>query len=496
MQLSKLKLKFKEIKFKKPVVVVEIGNDWLKIVENNPTSGDRCISKIYLVKLARIKESVVEAISKIFKDLKLNKQSVITYIPRHLVTVRILEFPSTNAKEISDMVNLQIGKQTPYSKEEIISSHRIIDAEREGYTKVMLVIARRNLVSERVEVLRKAGIEVDKVAVSSEGVYNWFSIAYREELNLGPDAFILADIDSNYSDFVIIRKGKFVFSRNILIGANHLLEEPEKWQDKFIEELRYSIELYHSEERDLKVVKIFLSGTARYISDLDRTLSTRLDIPAQNTDPVKNIRIGKEAGDLLGGEGFRSVSVSGLFGASIKHKELELDLTPSEVRIQKLMEEKRKHLTVMGILFSSIVMMASLLLLTNIYNKNSYLAQLKQKISRIESQANEVERMRMQISLVEKRLDAKGASINILNEIYKLTPREIYFTNINIEEKKQAILRGRAFAMSNVFEFVTTLENSPYFEGVKTTYTTTKKEKDAEYAEFEIMCNYEGTDYR
>ena len=45
--------------------------------------------------------------------------------------------------------------------------------------------------------------------------------------------------------------------------------------------------------------------------------------------------------------------------------------------------------------------------------------------------------------------------------------------------------------MSDVFKFITTLENSPYFENVKTTYTTTKKEEDIEYAEFEIICAYE-----
>ena len=48
--------------------------------------------------------------------------------------------------------------------------------------------------------------------------------------------------------------------------------------------------------------------------------------------------------------------------------------------------------------------------------------------------------------------------------------------------------------MSNVFSFVTTLENSLYFEGVKTSYTTTKKEQGEEYTKFEIICMYEKED--
>ena len=38
------------------------------------------------------------------------------------------------------------------------------------------------------------------------------------------------------------------------------------------------------------------------------------------------------------------------------------------------------------------------------------------------------------------------------------------------------------------------IENSPYFENVKTTYTTTKKDRGEEYTKFEIICMYEKED--
>ena len=170
---------------------------------------------------------------------------------------------------------------------------------------------------------------------------------------------------------------------------------------------------------------------------------------------------------------------------------LELDLTSSELRIKKQMEGRRKQITVTGVLVLSIIMMLSTLFFIVFYGKSSYLVGIKKSVARIEKEASEVERMRSSISLVKGRLDAKKNSINILHEISRLTPQEIYFTNINIEENKQTVLQGRAAAMSNVFEFVTTLENSPYFENVQTTYTTTKKEKDTEYAKFEIICMHE-----
>lgn len=480
---------FRKFKTKKSVVV-EIGNDWLKIVEISLSSKGSYITNISLIKLANIKDSVAEVISEVFKDLKLNKRSIVTYIPRHLVTVRILEFPSFDPQEISDMVSLQVSKQTPYSKEEIIFSHRIIDTMREGYTKVMLVIARRNLISERITELEKAGIQVGKVGLSSEGVYNWFSVAYAPLIELKTQVFILVDIDSNYSDFIVICKERLVFTRNILIGANHLLAESGEWQKEFIEELRHSLELYQNEEKDIKITKIFLCGAGENIKDLDTAVNRTLDIPTETTMYLNNIRIKKNI-NILQDDNFRCVSLSALFGMAISPNKVNLDLTLPELRIQRMMEEKRKQLTIMGILFTSIVMVISLLLLTVIYNKNVYLTKLKQKIARIENDANKVENMRMRIDVIERRLDAKGTSIDILNKILKLTPTEIYLTNITIEEKNKAVLRGRAFAMSDAIKFVTTLENSDTFENVKATYTTTKREKDIVYAEFEIVCSYQ-----
>ena len=479
---------------KKTAAVVEIGNDWLKILENRASPSKKYLTKANFTKLAQIGEKVSDEIAGIFKKLALDKKSVITYIPRHLLTVRVLHLPSTDPKEISDMVNLQVGKQTPYSKEEIVSAHKILESEREGYTGVMLVIARRNIISERLEALARAGIEAKRVAVSSEGVYEWFKAAYMPEAKKeGPASgtVVVVDIDSNYSDFIVIRNGKLAFTRNIFIGANHLAETGSGWYDKFTGELRHSIELYQGGERDAGISKIFLSGAARGLPHLEHFVSAKLDMPAEATNPLKDMRVRKGNRGLENEENFKSISISPLIGVAIKGENLTLDLTTRESRIQKLMDERRKSLMATGILAAAIALAASLLLLTFVHNKTAYLRDLKEKIAKIETNADEVEKMRMRISLIEKRLDAKGASINILDEIYKLTPQEIYLTSINIHEKKEAILKGRARAMSDVFKFITTLEESGMFANVKTNYTTTKKEGGTEYADFEIICLYE-----
>lgn len=477
--------------FIKPVVIIEIGNDWLKIIECNPSLQIDFITKACFIKLSRIKESVSDAIAGIFRDSKFNKNAVFVCIPRHLATVRILELPSINPKEIADMIELQIGKQTPYAKEEIVFSHRIIDIEREGYTKAMLVIFKHNLIKERLLALEKAGISAHKVALSSEGIYNWFSGIELPRLQSDySKAIIIVDIDSNYSDFIAIYKGKFSFTKNILIGANNLIEEREHYQEKFIEEIKRSIDVYCEEAKGQKAQNLFLLGASRNIPDLANILSARLDISCQVIDTAKNNYIGEKTSRILQNEDYKFVSATALIGLAMKYNALQFDLMPGEMRIKKLVEEKKKYLTVAGILFTAVFMMLTLLVFISIYNKNTYMAQLKDKIDKIQDANVEIEKMRRLINLGRERLDAKGDCLSILSGLYEVLPKEIYLTSLNIERKEQLAIKGRASLMSDVFKFVGILESSPYFKNVKNTYATTKKEDNYEYTEFEIIASY------
>ncbi|MDP2905900.1 MAG: pilus assembly protein PilM [Candidatus Omnitrophota bacterium] len=475
----------------KPVVVVEIGNDWLKIAEGKVCAGAVSITKAVFFKISQINDSIFDKISKVFREMKFDKQCVIVCLPRQLVTVRTLELPSIDPVEISEIINLQIGKQTPYSKDEIVYSYKIIGRRKEGYTSVMLVIATRNLIDARMEVLSKASIEIEEVALSSEGVYRWFNSFYLQKLKLqDSEAVILVDIDSNYSDFIITHKGDPVSSKNILIGANHLIEEKDNYINKFTDELKHSINAFYEEKGAVKAVKMFLSGAAKNIKDLDVILSAQLDMPCEVIDAVKDAKM--ETNTAFLNEDNKYISFSPIFGILLSRRKLVFSLLPNEKRIQKMMDAKRRNLTMMGILSSAIIMALSALMLVNIYHKNVYMTGIKQRVALIKNDSDETDRMRLTVNLLRDRLDARGDSINLLNEAYKLIPKEVYLTGIDIERRKQVILKGRAQAMSDIFKFVTALEKSPYFESVKNTYATTKKEDDNEFVDFEIIAAYEG----
>ncbi|MEI9476842.1 MAG: pilus assembly protein PilM [Deltaproteobacteria bacterium] len=482
---------FQKINFNPSIVGVEIGSDWLKIVQKDCAKNGKAVYHAKLLKLAQIKDSIATAIADSFRLLKLNKQHVVACIPRHLVTVRMLELPATDPKEISDMIDLQVGKQTPYAKEEIVFAHKIIETGSSGYTKVMLAIVARNIVSERMEALVKAGLIVKRVVISSEGVYHWFRGAYLANMKLkSSQAVILVDVDSNYSDFIVIRNEKMVFTRNILIGANHLVQETAGWREKFLEEIKRSLERCQGAEKNMEIVKACLSGSGPNIQGLDVALSGALEIRVENADSLKDFH-SQSIVESSGDENPKLVSMTQLLGVTLDDKEPYMDLTPNEQKVQNVMEHKTKQLTVMGILVVAIVTAVSFLCLTNVHTKNAYLTKLKKTISKIAEEAEGIDKMRAVIDRVEQRLDSRGSSLECINEIYRITPKEISLTDIDIDEKQMVVLRGHGFSMSDVFKYVKMLEESGMFENVKTSYTRVKNDKDAKFSEFEINCTYQ-----
>ena len=60
----------------------------------------------------------------------------------------------------------------------------------------------------------------------------------------------IVHIDTEFTDFIVSLKGIPIFTRNIPIGVNQLIADETQSQAKFIDELKSSLETYHSEDID------------------------------------------------------------------------------------------------------------------------------------------------------------------------------------------------------------------------------------------------------
>ncbi|OGV67813.1 MAG: hypothetical protein A2283_22435 [Lentisphaerae bacterium RIFOXYA12_FULL_48_11] len=466
-----------------PSVIVEIGNDWLKMMQSAPSRGGVAVSKLCVENFGSSGADLAKLISRSIKQYKFSRMPVIACLPRQAVNLRMLELPSTDPHEIADMVDLQVGKQTPYSKDEIVSDYKILGSGRSGYSRVMLVIVQRGVLRQRFSVLEEAGVEVQRMSVSSEGLLNWC----RHSMGGSDKVTAVLDIDALYSDFAVVSRGVLVFTRSILIGASQLLEDYGTWKDKLARELRQSLEMCQNESHGQSPVRLVISGAGINIPELKDYLGGQLGLSAEALDSLKAMTKVPVEPTMSSGE-YRTVSLTTMIGAALAPENLEFNLVPDSILLRRSLIQKAKVLTAFGILVMTLLVTVSFYGTTKLYFKRDTLAKIDNELKDRDPVVKKVGKMLETIRVSRERHDAKFTMVNLISEIHKLVPPSVTLELLGLDlekEKSQVLINGEGGSIEDVQMFVGSLEKSQLFKDVK---DTTKKGEGGAIFKFQIEC--------
>ncbi len=484
--LGKIQHKQKQI-----VTALEISDKWLRVVQAEHHKRRKIISTIVTKKIDSLTDDRVSGvIAKLTNELKINSHYLTISVPRNVTTTRNLELPSTDDFEIKDMIELQIGKQTPYASYEVIKDYQILNSDADGYSNVLLVIVHRDIVGRYFKILEKAGLFAERVAFSSEGLLNWsrFSVdTIQRATNDRPH--ILIGVDYDTSDFEVVLNKKLIFGRSISLGFSQFQDQADKGQDKFIKEIGHSIYVYLNEARDKDIGKITISGPKTFTKNLSEdVLGDKFGLPVEVLDQFKDIPITDPALKAYQDQVDKDLSFFGLVGLALTFGEQKIDLIPQELEIERNVRQKGKDLYVRSILLIAIVIIVSATFFGRVYNKERYSGQLKTRLLKIKNATERLNSMIWVIEAVKTRVSTRGMSLNLIAEVHEVIPPEITLISINFDGKERVVLRGSSDAMAEIFNLVSKLEESKYFENVETKYATKRKVKDKESTDFEISC--------
>jgi len=473
--------------WRRPAVAVEVGGDWIKIAKCKLSFGGTALASLDCLPLsseAAAGDELVRALA----TAKCRTKGVTICLPRQLVTLRMLQIPSTDPDEISKIVHLQAGRQTPYSSDEVVSAYRLVGTNAEGYSKVMLAIARRRLVMERLEAIARAGGTVDGVAVASEGVANLLARQCTPKPGEPPTAIV--NLDTTAAELLILAPDGIVFSKSLLIGSRQLAEDTDRWQGEFVAEIVAGLEQFGQENPAGGAPRRLVLLGAEELPQVAMALKSACQLELVGGEQLAAIRGGKRARLPHG----TRLSAAAVVGCSLDPEKLGIDLLPPEIRLGRVMARRRNQLNLMGLLALFIVTLLSALLVMRYYEEFLTLGTLKQQIGFVRPVAARVEERKARLAAVNNRLDARGTPLAMLAEIHRVTPSQIQLTSVRLGANQEISLRGRGDAMSNVFEYVKALEESPLFQGVEPTYTSAKRVNLEEFAEFAIAARYQPPD--
>lgn len=468
----------------KDLIGIDISSNNLKIVNLRFVSNKFEVSNLLSRNILGLSdEDISKVIRASLNELNIKTNDIVDIIPSHLVITKNIEIPSINPQEIKEIIGLQAGRHTPYSREEIIVDYVDIGVYKHSYTKILLIIVARNIIKRQYEILDRAGLKLERVLLAPEGIGWSASRILKLETQESPVALI--HIDESFTDFTVVFINKVIFVRNIPIGAQHLTEERERYQARFAEEIKSSLESYQSEDIESNPNSIILTGAIEDIKNLAPLLSDLLHLPIKVISYFRNVSISNEAFNKV--TLAKHLSFFGLIACLLGQQDMKINLIPEEVKLRKSFEERGKELIKSGILVMTVFVLIFSILITKIYFSTAYLKKVDAKYTPLNKEAKKLEEDFTKLSLIKSYLSKRGFSLEVLSELYNVVSDDMQVSDIRFDEQGRFTVRGTAESMSIVFSFVEAMEKSKYFKDVKTKYTTKRKEASGDVTDFEIV---------
>lgn len=460
-------------------VAVEINEQFLKLVIAKPLPKSRQIFDCIIKPIAGLTDrQITNLLIEIFRESKIKPQTLAVSIPRNFVTVRNLHLPSHDKNEIAQMLQLHIGRIVPYRREEIAFDYSLLGFDEMNYAKVILAIVHNDVLKKQLNILQGADLYIDRMDLSSYGIWKWVMSAQKAEIN-EQEIYLILDIDSSFTDFIVASRQHLLFTRSITMEIKGSLEENQI--TKLIGEIRQSLVIFHSEEMNKNPAKIFLSGSY-FVCDLERVIKNEFDVPIKCVPPPFSPEILKAKQRTIPD----NVSASSVAEIALQDSERRISFMLPEIQIRRNLRERTKQLTILGALIIYFFSMLLAFFWGKFYNQQLYLNNLIKENKAIEEEMGELLSQYKTLNFIKNFLYHRKIPLAFIYELQKIIPPQIAISYINIDDSRVVTLRGHGAGLSDVFRFISTLEGSAYFKDVSTKNTRTKKLKDKEITDFEI----------
>lgn len=270
---------------------------------------------------------VSEAIAQLMKRAKIRSKRVVIGTANQRVVVRQIDVPFLEEKEFRASLRFQVADQIPMPVEtaeldfQILYDYTTDDGQH--MMRVLLVAAAVDMVQSFVSAVRDAGLEPVGVDLTPFAVARATSPAARGESGLG-GAEAIIDIGAGVTSILIHHNAEARFVRILLVGGddttaaiaeqlNLSFEEAEAIKldlgagvasgeiqqvlnsrvNALVEEIRGSLDYYHSQEESEPVVAAIVTGGGSLTPGLVQRLESTLRVSVQRATPMSRLNVGK-----------------------------------------------------------------------------------------------------------------------------------------------------------------------------------------------------------
>lgn len=402
---------------------------------------------------------------------------------REVFSLQRLELPSVDPKEISSMLELQLGKLTPYPRSDILYSYMPIGSLRQGYTTVLLAISPKKLIDEILQHCKSKGLSAQWVSVSTEGLEAWWAQSQIGAPVAQGQLMVVIDVDFASTDCAILSAdNQLLFTHSIPIGAEQLATNEQaklRWLGDLVRLPRI---LVHEDVKG-QIGRGVMTGITEGLDSILEQIMNQWGVAIDALDPLR----------IVASESVRAkarltrVSYTAAVGALKLGRAPRLDLIPQEARVSQALHSRSRGLEQLVMNLVAVLCLAMLLIGERMWLLGRYHEQLKEHLAPLEEKTAVISRQQNTMRQLQAWLDPSRSALGVMQAVALAADPTITVTQLSFKAGEPVKIRGNATTSQAPYEFLDRLKKQKN-AAVGSSCLAEVRVTGARGAEFDINC--------
>lgn len=375
---------------------------------------------------------------------KIRPQRVTVILPKIQATTRRVYLPSSEPAELKRMAQFEAERHIPFHPERHIVSHHVVRNDGIEGSHVYLAAVDGPVIDHVLDVMRGADLTVDVITLSAAASHTALLLAEAETVR--EKVIALVDIARESTDFSLISKGEFIYTRSVRGGVTSILASAsegaaaaareslrdmaigndypdagraavlDQFLTRMMTELKRMFEFCRREHDTPTVEEILLVGEGSVVARLDEVIAERVGIPARRVDVG---RIAARCTDNHTSEGSLLAHFDSLGAALTPAPDgaMAINLTPQTYREKLKSEKMRQLMIVTGVLAVLTLTLTIVYLTRSLSTLSESVSRYQTAVNELRPAVNEMEDMRTQIRIIRGFVDERNSAMAILDHL-------------------------------------------------------------------------------
>jgi hypothetical protein len=392
-----------------------------------------------------------------------HEHRVVTSINGEDVLCQTLRLPATEPAELKQILDLQIDNITPLPLEEIVYSFEPLESF-DGQTRVLVVIAPKSKVNERVEALEAAGLPAEIVSVDTLSMFH--ALNKRNALPTDDRLNVLVSLSRTSANVI-------VYSQSVPFAVRSLVLSPEaidsgEGESLLREELQRTLVAAEAEHPERGV------GTMTFLVQDEELKSLAERVSAQLSTPSNFLTNGTVPTASL------SLCLDCAAGATLR-----LNLLPEEWPMKRRAAAFRQRLIRGAIAAGVVYALALAIFLTLLAVKASQLHRVERDVKSLQPGFMQARQTQSELVTMRKQLDMKYSVLEVLREVTALLPDGVRLSEFAFKKDQTVGLKGQAPSAAVSDDFLSKLEKGELFSKITPNRSSTEA---GGLTKFDLVC--------